>query len=66
MAQLAIANDARKRIDGVVIDRSDLGYDSAREVWNRLYEGRPALIVRPKAMWRRRLRLPASMTCPSQ
>jgi FAD/FMN-containing dehydrogenase len=48
MPQLAIADYVRKRIEGVVIDQSDLGYDSAREVWNRLYDGRPALIVRPK------------------
>jgi FAD/FMN-containing dehydrogenase len=48
MSQLAIADFARNRIEGMVIDRSDPGYDSAREVWNRLYNWRPALIVRPK------------------
>jgi hypothetical protein len=32
MAQLAIANDARKRIDGVVIDRSDLGLGDSYEI----------------------------------
>lgn len=47
MPQLAIADEFRKRIEGAVIDRSDPCYDAAREIWNRVFDWRPSLVVRP-------------------
>jgi FAD/FMN-containing dehydrogenase len=31
---------------GQVLDQAQPGYDAAREIWNRLYQRRPALVVR--------------------
>jgi len=36
----------RERLRGLVIGRSDSGYDDARRVWNGLVDRRPALIAR--------------------
>ncbi len=43
----ALAKEFRSRIQGHVIDAADPGYDVARQIWNRLFERRPAVIVRP-------------------
>jgi hypothetical protein len=47
MPDSALVREFRRRVEGVVIDPSDLDYDVSREVWNRLYNRRPAIIVRP-------------------
>jgi FAD/FMN-containing dehydrogenase len=36
----------RSRLDGTVLDRRDIGYDSARRLFNRSFDRRPALIAR--------------------
>jgi hypothetical protein len=36
----------RAQLDGTLLDASDIGYDSARRVFNRLFDRRPALIAR--------------------
>jgi FAD/FMN-containing dehydrogenase len=36
----------RAQLDGTLLDPADVGYDSARRVFNRLFDRRPALIAR--------------------
>jgi FAD/FMN-containing dehydrogenase len=37
----------RKRIRGAVMTPADAAFDQSREIWNRLHDRRPALVVRP-------------------
>ncbi|HEY7280775.1 MAG TPA: FAD-binding oxidoreductase [Actinomycetota bacterium] len=36
----------RRAIDGAVVTPSDVGYEAARRVWNRMADARPAVVVR--------------------
>jgi hypothetical protein len=47
MSGSALAKELRTRVEGRVIEPADPGYDVACEIWNRLFERRPAVIVRP-------------------
>jgi hypothetical protein len=49
MSALALANEFRANVDGTVMVPCDAGYDAAREIWNRLFDHCPAIIVRPVA-----------------
>jgi FAD/FMN-containing dehydrogenase len=44
---MSLAETLRARVACPVLEGNDEGYNAARAIWNRLYDQRPALIVRP-------------------
>jgi FAD/FMN-containing dehydrogenase len=49
MQASTLAAEIRRHIAGTALAAVDAGYDAAREIWNRLHDRRPAVIVRPLA-----------------
>src|ERR1700753_2097477 len=49
MSKLSQLETLRARIRGAVMTSVDEGFDRSREIWNRLHDSAPAVIVRPAA-----------------
>jgi hypothetical protein len=71
----SMVQDLRSKLGGELITPADVGYETARKVYNGMIDRRPALIARcrdaagpgrvPWGRWPRRQRPPARRRCPS-